>query len=420
MNVIEKFVYPTKRVPAVLYCPEKITDCAKIAVLVMHSDESYLRFPTGPELAKRGFYCMNANMPSKEGFYWTQPEKMLTIRTCIKYLRSIETVEKVLIMGHSGGASTMSAYQAIAENGCEVFQGPEKIVPHPNIGKLIPADGVLLLDPNWGNAFCQLNSLDASILDENSGKKRDPKLDLYRKENGYNPDGFDYTEEFLTSYTKAQGERNNRLVDHALERYRAIENGEGLYDDDEPLTIPGAAQGFFNNKLFVTDTRLCHTHAEHKVIHGDGSITKEKAKTLNRLRITKDYTSSLHEGGRIFTVKNYLTSYAVRTKGDFGYNEDSVWGVDWDSTYNSAVPNVEHFSCPILITGMTAGVDVVAIETIYDHAASKDKDIVYVEGADHMFFTATVFEKTPGEFGDTMKLHHDYVAKWLMEPGRFI
>lgn len=416
----EKFIYPAKRVPAVLYTPETKTERSKIAVLVMHSDESYLMCPTGPELAKRGFVCMNANMPSKEGFFWTQPEKMLTIKTCIRFLRSVAGVEKVLLMGHSGGASTMSAYQALAENGCKVFQGPEKIVPHPNVGKLPPADGLLLLDPNWGNAFCQLNSLDAAILDESSGKKIDPSLDLYSKANGFDPDGFAYTEEFLSRYTKAQGERNNRLVAHALERYKAIEKGEGLFEDDEPLTIPGAAQGFFNNKLFVTDTRLCRTREKHKILHGDGSVTLEQDKTLSRIRITKNYTGSLHEGGRIFTVKNYLTSYAVRTKGDFGYNEDSVWGVDWDSTYNSAVPNVEHIRCPLLVTGMTAGVDVVAIETIYDHAASPDKDLAFVEGADHMFFPATVYEKTPGEFGDTMKLHHDYVAQWLAEPGRFL
>lgn len=426
-KVIEKVACPDSRLLGILFCPEVKTERSKIAVLVMHSDENYASyktdrystFPTGPELAKRGFYCMNANMPSKEGFYWSQPEKMLAIKTYIEYLRSIDGVEKVVIMGHSGGATTTSAYQAIAENGVEVFQGPEKIVPHPDVGKLPPADGVMLLDPNWGNAICQLCSLDPAIVDERSGMKINEDISLYNEKNGFDPDDFKYTEEFLTRFVKAQGERNMRILNYALERYHAIERGEGMYIDDEPLVIPAAAQGVFNNKTFHTPNRFAHTAKPHKVIHGDGSIREEIAKTLLTTRIGKTYTPFL-EAARIFTVKNYLTSYAIRTEENFGYGADSMWGVDWDSSYNSAVGNSKHIHVPFLVTGMTAGVNVVVAETVYNSIASEDKDLVYLEGSNHLFYPAKQFEKYPGQFGDSMALHHDYVAQWLAAPGRFI
>ena len=59
---------------------------------------------------------------------------------------------KIVLMGHSGGGTLMSAYQAVAENGPQLFQGPEKIFPYPNNEELPPAGGIVLLDSNWGNA----------------------------------------------------------------------------------------------------------------------------------------------------------------------------------------------------------------------------------------------------------------------------
>ena len=100
-------------------------------------------------------------------------------------------------------------------------------------------------------------------------------------------------------------------------------------------------------------------------------------------------------------------------------NEDSVWGIDWDSTYNCPPGNVKYIHVPILVMGMTAGWEYLASETIYNMAASNDKHIAFVEGATHKFHTAKHCESYPGQFGDTMKTLHDYIARWLSEPNRF-
>ena len=63
----EIFVHPMQRVPGVLYEPEETAARNRIAVLVMHSDEDYLDFSTGPELAARGFTALCANTMQKEG-----------------------------------------------------------------------------------------------------------------------------------------------------------------------------------------------------------------------------------------------------------------------------------------------------------------------------------------------------------------
>lgn len=414
------FLRVTNRVPGVLYEPKGLEDEKLTAVLVMHSDEDYLDCPTGPELARRGFRVLCANVMVKEGIFFSQIDKMQAVKGAVQYLRSKTNVGAIVLMGHSGGATLMTAYQAIAEKGVGIFQGTEKIYPHPDCGELPPADGVMLLDANWGNAAMQLFSLDPAVTDECSGMELDPKLNLFLPENGFDPKGSTFSKEFIHAFQKAQGERNNRLLNAALERLQAIESGKGMYADDEPLTIPGANQVFMNNKLYAQDIRLMsHTKEAHPLIHADGSVTTEIVPSVRTAENPECLTGSLVEGGRMMTVRNYLSSYAVRTTEDYGFGEDSVWGIDWDSSYNCPPGNVKHIQAPLLVMGMTAGWEYLASETIYNMAASQDKHIAFVEGATHKFHTAKHCEKFPGQYGDTMKTLHDYVALWLSEDGRF-
>lgn len=62
---------------------------------------------------------------------------------------------------------------------------------------------------------------------------------------------------------------------------------------------------------------------------------------------------------------------------------------------------------------MTGGWEFLASETIFDHAASEDKTLAFVEGADHKF------NPISGRYGDTMSLLHDYAADWLTGQTRF-
>lgn len=414
------FVDVSRRSPGVLYEPVEANPNQRIAILVMHSDEDYLSHPTGPQLAMRGYTALCANVMNKEGVLFTQIEKMNCVKAAVQYLRRLPQVEKVVLMGHSGGGTLMTAYQAIAENGPEVFQGSEKLVPYPHCHPLPPADGVMLLDSNWGNAAQQLLSLDPALEDETNGMRVRKDLNLFEPENGFRRGGSTYSQEFIDRFQKGQGERNNRLVDYALSRLEAINEGRGNYEDDEPLVIPGAAQSFFNNKLYAQDPRLMsHTQGAYTLLHPDGSRTTEVIHSIRGPENERSFTPSFWEGARFLSVKTYLTSYAVRTEPDYGYDEDHMWGVDWDSSYSCPPGNVKHISAPMLIMGMTAGWEFLASETIYKMAASKDKTIAFVEGATHKFTPARHMEQYNGQFGDTMKTLHDYVDEWLSAEGRF-
>ena len=416
LPIKETFVRIARRVPGVVYAPAEEVQTLRTAVLVMHSDEDYLTCPTGAELSRRGCVVLCANVMNKEGVFFSQAEKMHAVKAAVAYLRSRKDVGKICLMGHSGGATLMTAYQAIAENGPEVFMGEEKILPYTDTEPMLPADGLLLFDPNWGNAIMQLFSLDPAVTDETTGKGLDPRYDLFEPANGFDPNGSRFSEDFIRRFQQKQGERNQAILTHALERFEAIQAGKGLYADDEPLVIPGADQGFLNNKLYAQDTRLmAHTEGEYPLLHGDGTETVEVIRSLRGPENPVSLTDRFCGGARMMTVMNYLSSYAVRTDSEYGYDESSVYGIDWSSTYNSPVGNVEHIHVPTLIVGMTAGWEYLASETIYRHCAAQDKHIAFVEGATHKFYPDRAREAYPGQFGDTIKTLHDYAARWLAD-----
>jgi hypothetical protein len=112
-------------------------------------------------------------------------------------------------------------------------------------------------------------------------------------------------------------------------------------------------------------------------------------------------------------VRQYLSSYAVRTTADYAIGEDCLDGVDWASSSTSTPWNVEHITVPLLIMPMTAHYFLVTDEIIYEHAASTDKSIAFVEGATHGFTPCQACERTPGEYGDTVKRLFDHVDGWL-------
>ena len=135
------FLRVGSRSPALLYEPEGLDGECLTTVLVMHSDEDYLTCPTGPELAKRGFRVLCANVPVKEGLFFSQNEKLKAVQAAVEALRSRDNVGFIVLMGHSGGATLMTAYQAVAENGPQVFKGGQHRPGPGAAGKAHPSHG---------------------------------------------------------------------------------------------------------------------------------------------------------------------------------------------------------------------------------------------------------------------------------------
>jgi hypothetical protein len=268
------------------------------------------------------------------------------------------------------------------------------------------ADGVIFTDSHLGEAFRLLTYLDPAVSDETHPLKRNQGLDLFDAANGYDKKkGATYSQDFLKSFFAAQAARNERLISDALVRLTAIEKGQGKYKKDEPFDVAEA-----NARALQSDTRLIsRTRNDHALLKSDGTTSKQIIKSV-RPPMGQENSIGNYEQ---YSVRGFLAGEAIRTNGNYMMTEDSITGVEWASSSNSAPSNIEGIKVPVLIMAMTCHYFVVPDEILFDHAASKDKEIVYVEGASHGY--------TPcrPEYGDTMKRTFDYMDKWLSDPKRF-
>jgi hypothetical protein len=419
------FIYLGSGVPGVLYEPTAPSAKAQIGVLVMHSGADYLRHSSCTELSKRGYRVLCANTSGdKSGTFDTGrlDASLLEAGQGVRFLRSHTGIRKVVLWGHSGGGTLMSAYQSIAESGVQVCQDAAKLHRCPNtLAGLPPADGVILGDTNIGLGTITLLSVDPAVISHGSGLKLNPELDMYNPANGYRSDGKTvYSEAFKRKFFKAEAERNNAIIKLAQERLAAIEAGNGQFKDDEPFFIPGGYIG--NNRLLSQDVSLMsRSRQPWPLVHADGSITREIIQGRRVAQATENPSAYYRRGAIKTTVRGFLTSYAIRADADrYSYSADNIHGVQWTSSYASPPGNVQSLSAPLLLLGMTGGYEGWASELIYELAKSADKELAFINGATHGYGTCKPCEKTPGEFGDTLKTTYDYADRWLGKPGRFL
>lgn len=406
------YIQFSHRQGCVLYEPGEGRPVSNAGIVLMHSDGDYYGFTPAPELAKRGFTVLASNVSKSRGPF---EDKLKDVGRAVDFLKTIPGIGRIVLLGHSGGATLMSAYQAVAENGPSVFRDDHKIVKLGDVGTLPKADAVMLLDSNWGNGVMTLVSLEPAITDNSSSRNLKKGFDLFDPANGFKAGGSEYAPEFVIDYHKAQEERNNQLIDFALGRLAKIENGTGDFDDDEPFVIAGGSQIAPNNKLFPQDIRyLAHTQEKYNLINADGTVTNEIIRSLRKPHFDRNMVTVNEMATDVTTIRTFLTCSCVRTEG-FTYDETHIAGIDWDSSFSCTPGNIKHVTVPLLIMGMSGSYEFLAAEQIYKNAASNDKTIAFVRGASHNFTPQEDAEKTPGEFGDTVKNCFDYAAGWLQK-----
>lgn len=400
-------------VSVMIYEPLHPGNKNRVGIVLQHSDDCYFEFLPAVELARRGYVVAVSYFPNP-GI--SLDRKLVHVGKVVSYLREYPGVEHVVLLGHSGGATMMSAYQAVAENGNAVFQDDHKIIGLSALEPLTPADGVMFLDANLGNGVMSLLSLDPAIIDERDGTRRDPALDMFLAENGYGEDACNYSDAFVRAFVSAQGARMNRLIAYAQERVAAIDQGGGSYLDDEPMIIPGGAQLAPYNKLFpqCPERYFTHTKGAWDLLTRDDRVVNGVVPCLRARRRPENGAAYYHQAALVTTVRTFLRSSAVLTTEDLHYDESGIYGVDWDSSYCTGPGNAAHIKVPMLLMGMTGSYEYIAAEQIYQRAVEcKDKTLAFVEGAGHNFTPAADAEQYPGEFGDTAGRCMDYVDQWL-------
>ena len=388
------------RQSAVVYEPNVKTDKTGIAIVVMHSHADYTNFIANTELVNRGYTVM-ATAPTGSDSIET---KVLCIKACVDYLRERGDIRKVILLGHSGGATTMTAYGYLAEQGRAGLEGMIYQDYSERMDNLPKVDGMLLLDANPGLSTILINSIDPNVTDESRGTGVRVV----------------YTEDEPMTYMKAQQRRYAKLVAWAEQRLETIKAGKGRFVDDEPMLLPGAASMRFYNKLYSSDVNLLgHTRQAWPLIHADGSVTTEIVHSVRAPFQGWNGTDRLSAAEQM-TVRSFLSTYAIRSTKDYAVLEDGFTGIDFTSNLTSPIGNIRGVTVPSLFMGMTGSYEYLASEAIYLNSPAQDKSIAFVEGASHMFSPdAKAAELHGADYGDTVKNLFDYVDQWLSQPGRF-
>ncbi|KAF4545944.1 Alpha beta hydrolase [Lasiodiplodia theobromae] len=410
-----------------LFRPAPGGDAAKAAtaIMVMHAEQDYWSFYPCTELPARGYTVLCANNAASKSGYMSDlnfEDMMVDVGYAVGWLRNQSDIERVVLFGHSGGGAMLAQYQNVAENGAAACNGSEKISPCSSAVEGLPAaDGVVLDDANFGIGPMMVMSLNPAITDETSGMQIDEALDLYSAAHGWSSTGSsNYSAEFAKQFAAGVHARNTRLIAYAKERLAAIENGTGLFADDEPFYIPDALYLGMNNKFFPQDlSYLHHTTYPWKLLHKNGSYTTQIVPSVRTATTVSSLANSYLNGGLKTTIKRFLATFAVTTTEDFGYQADGVTGIVWNSSQLVPIAAVKGIHVPLLTMGNTGHYEFMNIEKTHLAAVSNDTDIAFVEGAQHTINTCTECEAYAGEFGDTVKTTFDYVDQWLSKPGRF-
>ncbi|MGK0297353.1 MAG: hypothetical protein ACI9XC_000956 [Gammaproteobacteria bacterium] len=404
-----------------LYLPDPVQfPDAHIAVILMHRDSNFLSHIATREMSKRGLVvlAMNPRCDNNEAMCAPWENNALDVKQGMEYLRKLPGITQVVLFGHSGGGPTMSFYQAVAEAGVSFCQQPQKLMKcSDSLAGLPLADAVILWDSHPGNGVNAVRSInpavtnDIDIIDKNATPKIDNSLDPFNEKNGYNPDGEShYSNTFKEKYFKAQSARMNGLIDIAQAKLKQIDAGTYGYPDDDVFIVPrGNASRLYSMDLSIENSST----KPAMLLKNDGSIVD--CCIVNSVRVAGQSPESNKKfwGGTMFlSLKSFLSVRSIRSS-------NSIYGIDWCSSNNSAPCSLQKVSVPLLVVAMGGYFFIHDGEIIYDMATSKDKEFIVVEGATHGGTPCKICmpagQPYDGRYDNAVKNNFDYMAKWISD-----
>ena len=388
-----------------LYTPDS-GPAPSIAFLTIHRTSNFMSLIATRELAARGFMVLGMNPRSDNNEAIVNFENVaLDIKQGIDFLRRQPGIQKVILIGHSGGGPATTFYQATAEKGVAYCNAPQKLTRcSEQFANLPKADGMLLLDAHPGNTVNTMRSLDPSVMDEADPSKIDSSLDPFDPKNGFNPNGQStYSPDFMKRYFKGQADRMNRLIDKALALREKVRAGQGATTDDAPFIAYRARARLMDFSMSVHPGTI----EPRKLIRNDGSVSTQVIQSVRAPVVESAKANRTLSNGTLFlTLTSFLSANAIRAK-------DSIDDIDWCTSNNSTPCALKEISVPILIMAMGGHYFIRDNEIHYEVAASKDKDYVVVEGAVHGMTPCEPCSKVTGQsYSNATKNLYDYVANW--------
>ena len=333
----------------------------KVAMIATHYQIDFSEHYLADYMATRGigFLGWNTRFRGFESSFLLD-HALVDIGVGVRWLREVQGVDTVVLLGNSGGGSLMAAYQsqAVGPNVTPL----EGMRPAAGLAALIPADGYVATAAHPGRPEVLTAWMDAAVVDENDPVATDPDLDLFNEANGP-----PYSPEFLARYRAAQIARNHAITDWAemeLKRVRAA----GF--SDRPFTV-------------------MRTWADPRMVDPSIEPTTRQPNTCYA-GVPAKANRSAHGIAAACTLRNWLGMWSLRV------------------AQTRAEPHLARITCPALVINADGdtGVFPSDAQRIYDALGSTDKTQFSIE-TDHYF-------TTPGARSEQA----DTIAKWISKRWR--
>lgn len=200
----------------------------KTAFIATHYNVDFSEHYLASYLAERGYGFLGWNTRFRGAEpYFLLDHALAEIGAGVRWLKERAGVERVVLLGNSGGGSLMAAYQsqAVEPNVLPTAGGR----PVEAILDLVRGDLFVALAAHSGRPEVLTAWMDPSVTDERDALSADPGLDPFDPRNAP-----PYSVEFQRRYRAAQRARNERITDWALERLAAL---KGTRSRDQLFTV---------------------------------------------------------------------------------------------------------------------------------------------------------------------------------------
>lgn len=313
----------------------------KVAMIASHYQIDFSEHYLAEYMATRGigFLGWNTRFRGFESSFLLD-HALVDIGVGIRWLRDVQGIETVILLGNSGGGSLMAAYQA---NAVDRHVTPlEGMRPAAGLDNLPPADGYVASAAHPGRPDVLTAWMDAAVVDENDAVLTDPDLDLFSERNGP-----PYDAQFVDRYRKAQVARNEAITDWAeaeLARVRAA----GF--SDRPFTV-------------------MRTWADPRMVDPTLEPTKRPA-NMCYAGVPAKANRSTHGIAAACTLRNWI----------------GMWSLRYAQT--RAEPHLARITCPAMVINadQDTGVYPSDAQRIYDALGGADKTQCSID-TDHYFTT---------------------------------
>lgn len=369
-----------RQIRALYWTRERAAAAPKIGVIVIHPRVDFMHHYSVPHLVEAGFAVLAANTRFVGNDTMAEHEEMvLDVAGCVRYLREKRGIEKVVLLGNSGGGSLCAFYQAEARKapGDRLSRSPAGSPTRFDSAPMTPADAMVYVAAHRGQGNILLDAIDPSVVDETDPLSTDPALDMYDTRNGFlePPAWSSYSAEFLERYRAAQVARVRRL--DAVARAHVARHEEAVSESE--------AQGFagrpFEERQAVLKRRACETVMVVYRTMADPGFVDPGIDPSER-----DYGSLLSERPDLMNVSALGFARTVTPR---------AWLSTWSGLSSNAdlLANAQLITEPTLIVHPERDREVKPSDAsaLLEACASKDKRRVTVRGARHYF------EPEPGE-----------------------